>query len=89
MDMTDGLTIGSGFSRAKWREAIATHQLVTLFPLAFVFSWYPWIMRSLADKHPVRMLPALQRQLLRSILVPLRASLAHCRGYYRFSFTLG
>jgi uncharacterized protein len=41
--MTDGLTIGSGLSRAKWRDAIAAHQLVTFFALAFVFSWYPWI----------------------------------------------
>ena len=41
--MTDGLTIGSGLSRAKWREAIAAHQLVTFFVLAFVLSWYPWI----------------------------------------------
>jgi membrane protease YdiL (CAAX protease family) len=29
--------------RAKWREAIARHQLVTFFVLAFLFSWYPWI----------------------------------------------
>lgn len=40
--MTDGLTIGSA-SRAKWRDAIAAHQLITFFTLAFVFSWYPWI----------------------------------------------
>jgi uncharacterized protein len=32
-----------GARRAKWREAIARHQLVTFFVLAFVFSWYPWI----------------------------------------------
>jgi CAAX protease family protein len=41
--MTDGLTIGSASSRAKWRDAIAAHQLLTFFALAFVFSWYPWI----------------------------------------------
>src|SRR3977135_892178 len=41
--MTDGLTIGSGISRAKWRDAIAAHQPVTFFVLAFVLSWYPWI----------------------------------------------
>jgi membrane protease YdiL (CAAX protease family) len=41
--MTDGLTIGSGFSRAKWRDAIGAHQLLTFFALTFVFSWYPWI----------------------------------------------
>jgi hypothetical protein len=29
--------IGSGLSRAKWRDAIAAHQLVTFFALAFVF----------------------------------------------------
>jgi membrane protease YdiL (CAAX protease family) len=43
--MIAGLTIGSAshVSRAKWREAIAHHQLITFFVLAFVFSWYPWI----------------------------------------------
>jgi len=43
MGMTHGLTIGSGLSRAKWRHAIASRQLLTFFVLAFVFSWYPWI----------------------------------------------
>jgi membrane protease YdiL (CAAX protease family) len=41
--MTDGLTIGSGLSRAKWRDAIAANQLAAFFVLAFVLSWYPWI----------------------------------------------
>ena len=49
--MTDGLTIRSGpaslgatgLVRAKWREAIARHELSAFFCLAFVFSWYPWI----------------------------------------------
>jgi uncharacterized protein len=39
--MPDGLTIG--VSRSKWQEAIGRHQLATFFVLAFVFSWYPWI----------------------------------------------
>lgn len=48
MDMTDSLTIQATaaplhITRAKWREAIARHELVTFFALAFVFSWYPWI----------------------------------------------
>jgi len=30
-------------SRARWREAVARHQLVIFFGLAFVFSWYPWL----------------------------------------------
>ncbi len=30
-------------SRARWREAVARHQLVTFFVLAFVLSWYPWV----------------------------------------------
>ena len=41
--MTDGLTIGPALSRAKWRDAIAARQLATFVALAFVFSWYPWI----------------------------------------------
>ena len=45
--MNNGLTIDSGMqlngSRAKWREAVARHQLVTFFVLAFVLSWYPWV----------------------------------------------
>src|SRR3979490_2576263 len=41
--MDDGLTIGSRLSRAKWRDAIAAHQLITFFALAFLFSWYPWV----------------------------------------------
>ena len=31
-------------ARAKWREAVARNQLVAFFVLAFVFSWYPWIL---------------------------------------------
>jgi membrane protease YdiL (CAAX protease family) len=33
----------TGVSRAKWRETVARHELVAFFVLAFVFSWYPWI----------------------------------------------
>jgi membrane protease YdiL (CAAX protease family) len=29
--------------RAKWREAFARHELVVFFILAFLFSWYPWV----------------------------------------------
>ena len=35
-----GLTAAN---RAPWREAIARHQLISFFVLAFVFSWYPWV----------------------------------------------
>src|SRR4051812_42834093 len=41
--MTDGLTIGILPARGKWREATARHDLLAFFVLAFVFSWYPWI----------------------------------------------
>lgn len=41
--MTAGATMELGPSRAKWRGAIARQQLVAFFALAFVFSWYPWI----------------------------------------------
>jgi len=45
--MTNDLTIGSSAQlfrgRAKWRETIARHELATFFGLAFLFSWYPWI----------------------------------------------
>lgn len=38
--MNDGLTIeGAG----SWRATIARHQLSAFFVLAFVLSWYPWI----------------------------------------------
>jgi membrane protease YdiL (CAAX protease family) len=38
--MNDGLTIeGAG----SWRVAIARHQLTAFFVLAFIFSWYPWV----------------------------------------------
>jgi membrane protease YdiL (CAAX protease family) len=47
MDMNDGLTIDSSAPffrpRAKWREAVARHELPVFFGLAFLFSWYPWI----------------------------------------------
>jgi membrane protease YdiL (CAAX protease family) len=33
----------TGVKRAKWRDAVARHELVAFFVLAFVFSWYPWI----------------------------------------------
>lgn len=38
--MNDGLTIERGGS---WRAAIAERQLPVFFVLAFLFSWYPWI----------------------------------------------
>jgi membrane protease YdiL (CAAX protease family) len=38
--MNDGLTIERGGS---WRATIARHQLSAFFVLAFMFSWYPWI----------------------------------------------
>ncbi len=45
--MNNDLTIDAGMrlpvTRARWREAIARHELVTFFVLAFVLSWYPWI----------------------------------------------
>jgi membrane protease YdiL (CAAX protease family) len=45
--MTNGLTISSipqlPVVRARWREAVARHELVAFFVLAFLFSWYPWI----------------------------------------------
>lgn len=46
-DLTTGFATGAErrttAKRARWREAIARHQLVAFFVLAFVFSWYPWI----------------------------------------------
>src|SRR3954469_10316183 len=45
--MTDGLTIGTIpgpiVHRGKWRDAIARHELIVFFALAYLFSWYPWI----------------------------------------------
>src|SRR4051812_33191997 len=45
--MTTGLTITSipqfPATRAKWRDAMARHELIVFFGLAFLFSWYPWI----------------------------------------------
>jgi uncharacterized protein len=45
--MTDGLTIEpiprSPQARARWRDAIARHELIAFFALAFLFSWYPWL----------------------------------------------
>jgi uncharacterized protein len=45
--MSNGLTIetvrGSIVHRAKWRDGIARHELIVFFALAFLFSWYPWI----------------------------------------------
>jgi membrane protease YdiL (CAAX protease family) len=38
--MNGGLTIERGGS---WRATIARHQLIAFFVLAFLFSWYPWI----------------------------------------------
>jgi uncharacterized protein len=45
--MTNDLTIGSMMllpsPRAKWRGWIARHDLTVFFVLAFLFSWYPWV----------------------------------------------
>lgn len=41
--MTDGLTIEIAPARARWRDGVARHELPVFFVLAFVFSWYPWI----------------------------------------------
>lgn len=30
-------------TRGKWRGAVARHELIAFFALAFVLSWYPWI----------------------------------------------
>jgi membrane protease YdiL (CAAX protease family) len=30
-------------TRGKWRNAVVRHELVAFFALAFVLSWYPWI----------------------------------------------
>jgi membrane protease YdiL (CAAX protease family) len=38
-----GTELGTTAKRAKWREAVSRHQLLAFFVLAFVFSWYPWI----------------------------------------------
>jgi membrane protease YdiL (CAAX protease family) len=46
--MTNDLAVDSAAAlaapapRGKWREAIARHQLIAFFVLAFVLSWYPW-----------------------------------------------
>jgi membrane protease YdiL (CAAX protease family) len=42
--MSDGLTIGSAPSRASWRDAVARHELIVFFVLAYLLSWYPWIL---------------------------------------------
>jgi len=45
--MTDDLTISSVAAPAihprKFRDFIASHDLFVFFVLAFVFSWYPWV----------------------------------------------
>jgi hypothetical protein len=50
MDMIESLTNGSvasgvslGTIGRKWRDAIRRHELVAFFVLAFVLSWYPWV----------------------------------------------
>jgi membrane protease YdiL (CAAX protease family) len=52
--MIDGLTISSmpqlPVPRARWREAVARHELITFFVLAFLFSWYPWIIALVRGK---------------------------------------
>lgn len=32
-----------GTEGGRWRQAIARYRLITFFVLAFLFSWYPWI----------------------------------------------
>jgi membrane protease YdiL (CAAX protease family) len=45
--MTGDLTIDSMVQatapRAKWRSLVARHDLAAFFVLAFLFSWYPWV----------------------------------------------
>lgn len=47
--MIDSLTTGSAapgplaMPRGKWRDAVARQELIAFFSLAFVLSWYPWI----------------------------------------------
>src|SRR5688572_17263033 len=41
--MNAGLTIETG-SRAKWRETVAHRELPIFFLLAFLLSWYPWLL---------------------------------------------
>jgi membrane protease YdiL (CAAX protease family) len=47
ISVTTGLTITSTpplpAPRAKWRDGVARHELILFFGLAFLFSWYPWI----------------------------------------------
>jgi CAAX protease family protein len=45
--MNDGLTIERAGS---WRAAIARNQLSAFFVLAFIFSWYPWIIATARGK---------------------------------------
>lgn len=60
--MTDDLTTESssrlrsaslgttGVGRAKWRDAIGRHDLVIFFLLAFLLSWYPWVLAIARDR---------------------------------------
>jgi membrane protease YdiL (CAAX protease family) len=57
--VTDGLTISAASpaslgapsgGRARWRDVIARHELIAFFVLAFVFSWYPWIIALARDR---------------------------------------
>jgi membrane protease YdiL (CAAX protease family) len=48
--MIDSLTNGSvasdislGTTGRKWRDAVGRHELAAFFGLAFVLSWYPWV----------------------------------------------
>jgi membrane protease YdiL (CAAX protease family) len=41
--MNAGLTIERAERAGSWRATIARHELSAFFVLAFVFSWYPWI----------------------------------------------
>jgi membrane protease YdiL (CAAX protease family) len=45
-----GTLSGTPARRGKLRELIAGHQLIAFFILAFVFSWYPWIIALVRGK---------------------------------------
>jgi len=52
--MTGDLTIDSigqaTASRARWRGWIALHKLTVFFVLAFLLSWYPWVIATVRQK---------------------------------------
>ena len=42
-DLTIDSTVQSTAPHAKWQDWVARHDLAVFFPLAFLFSWYPWV----------------------------------------------